>query len=301
VNKIKNSFLDGVPLRHASIIKRERALIRTSKTPSRESQRNSSSKLRVSNQKFKMSSQLEGGQTCIKYLVFIFNFLFFIIGCGLLGVGIFLKVGDDKFINVAESLSTISEYITLGNLMIAVGIIIVVVAFFGCCGAIKESQCMLTVFFTFLMLIFILELAGGIYGFINRDEIENQLKKDFQDAIKNKYNGTDNSAIDKTIDEFQKNFECCGYTNYVDWKDSKYFDKEKSIPKSCCKDVNNCNDSNDPTLFQSKGCFKEVVDWFKDNAYAAAACGIAFAALQVIGLIFSMCLICALKRAGTVA
>ena len=92
-------------------------------------------------------------------------------GCALLGVGIYLKVGDNKFIDVAEELSTISKYATLGNLMIAVGVIILIVAFFGCCGAIKESQCLLTVFFTFLMLIFILELAAGIFGFINRDEV----------------------------------------------------------------------------------------------------------------------------------
>lgn len=247
-----------------------------------------------------MASQLEGGQTCIKYLVFVFNFLFFIIGCALLGVGIYLKVGDDKFINVAEDLSSISKYVTLGNLMIAVGIIIVIVAFFGCCGAIKESQIMLTIFFTLLMLIFILELAGGIYGFVNRDEIEDQLQKDFVDAIENKYNQTDDSVIDKTIDQFQESFECCGYNDWTDWRKSKFFGTYKTIPRSCCKDKSDCP-KEDGSKFQQKGCFKEVVDWFKDNAYYAAACGIAFAALQVLGLIFSMCLICALKRSGTMA
>lgn len=94
-------------------------------------------------------------------------------GCALLGVGIYLKVGDNKFLDVAEELSTISKYATLGNLMIAVGAIILVVAFFGCCGAIKENQCLLSVFFTFLMLIFILELAAGIFGFVNRNEVKN--------------------------------------------------------------------------------------------------------------------------------
>jgi len=247
-----------------------------------------------------MSSQLEGGQTCIKYLVFIFNFLFFIVGCGLLGVGIYLKVGDNQFINVAEDLSTMSEYFTLGNLMIAVGVIILIVAFFGCCGAIKENQCMLTVFFTFLMLIFILELAGGIYGFVNRDEIESQLEKDFKDAIQNKYNQTDNSAIDKAIDKFQESFECCGYNDWLDWRTSKYFDDYKTIPRSCCKDKSNCQ-ANQPGDFVTKGCFPEVIEWFKGNTYKAAACGVAFAAIQILGLIFSMCLICALKRSGTVA
>jgi len=250
-----------------------------------------------------MSSDLEGCDSVIKYLVFIFNFLFFIVGCALLGVGIYLKVGDNKFIDVAEELSTISKYATLGNLMIAVGVIILIVAFFGCCGAIKENKCLLTVFFTFLMLIFILELAAGIFGFINRDEIEKQMNKDFVNAIKNEYNGTTDSPVTKTIDKFQSEFKCCGYNGYLDWKDSVYYKAKNTIPKSCCKDQNNgtCPSSTDPDVFNTKGCFKEVVEWFKDNIYKAGACGVAFAVLQILGLVFSMCLICALKKTGTMA
>lgn len=252
-----------------------------------------------------MGSQLEGGNTVIKYLVFIFNFLFFLVGCGLLGVGIYSKVGENKYIDVAEDLSSISEYVTLGNIMIAVGVIILIVAFFGCCGAIMENPTMLTIFFSLLLLIFILELAGGIYGFINRDEIEEQLEKDFKSAIQTKYNDTSNdSVIKNTIDKFQKEFECCGFNSWKDWENSDYFKYHNTIPASCCKDTKNnpqCPTVANPDYFNKKGCFKEVMDWFKDNAYAAAACGIAFAVLQVLGLIFAMCLICALKRTGTMA
>jgi len=253
-----------------------------------------------------MSSNLEGCDSVIKYLVFIFNFLFFIVGCGLLGLGIYLKVGDNNFIDVAEELSTISKYATLGNLMIAVGVIILIVAFFGCCGAIKENRCLLTVFFTFLMLIFILELAAGIFGFINRDEIEKQMNKDFVNAIENEYNvnGTSpDSPITKTIDKFQLEFKCCGYNGFKDWEQSDYYKAKGTIPKSCCidQDNNQCPAITNPAFFNSKGCFDEVVTWFKDNMYKAAACGVAFAILQIIGLVFSMCLICALKRTGTMA
>lgn len=252
-----------------------------------------------------MGSQLEGGNTCIKYLVFIFNFLFFLVGCGLLGIGIYSKVGDNDYIDVAEDLSSISEYITLGNILIAVGVIILIVAFFGCCGAIMENQTMLTIFFSLLLLIFILELAGGIYGFVNRDEIENQLEKDFNDAIQKKYfDSGDNSFVKKTIDKFQTDFKCCGFNGFEDWQQSTYYANKSTIPKSCCKDQSDqspCPASRDPKDFNQKGCFVEVMDFFKENAYAAAACGIAFAVLQVLGLVFSMCLICALKRTGTTA
>ena len=62
-----------------------------------------------------------------------------------MGVGIYSKVGENDYLDVAENLSSISKYVTLGNLLIAVGAIIIVVAFFGCCGAVTENQTMLTI------------------------------------------------------------------------------------------------------------------------------------------------------------
>ena len=62
----------------------------------------------------------------------------------MLGIGIWLKVGEQEYLDVSEQLSSDSQYFTVGNLIIAVGAIILVVAFFGCCGAIMENVCMLT-------------------------------------------------------------------------------------------------------------------------------------------------------------
>ena len=59
-------------------------------------------------------------------------------GIGLMGVGIYvqLKIGD-----FAE-LSTV-KYVTGSILIIVVGAFIALVAFFGCCGAVKENTCFL--------------------------------------------------------------------------------------------------------------------------------------------------------------
>jgi len=55
-----------------------------------------------------------------------------------------LKVGNNDYLDVAEELSAVSKYATLGNLMLAVGVIILLVSFLGCCGAVTENQCLLT-------------------------------------------------------------------------------------------------------------------------------------------------------------
>lgn len=243
---------------------------------------------------------LAGGNACLKYLVFIFNFLFFLIGCGLLGIGIYAKTGKSGYIDIAETLSEESKYITAGNLVLAVGVIILVVAFLGCCGACMENQCMLLGFFILLSIILILELAAGIYGFVKRDDIENNLSRDFKNAIKNKYmNGSSNSVVNKAIDEFQKKFECCGFDGWLDWKHSDYFTATLKVPKSCCMDgAANCPSGSFSAGYYKKGCFNEVTEWFKNNIIAVSACGVAFAVVQILGLVFSMLLLCAVKRAG---
>ena len=64
-----------------------------------------------------------------------------LIGCALVGVGIWVLV-DKKF----KDLSAESEFAVLqyaGVALIVIGGIIMMVGFFGCCGAIRESQCLL--------------------------------------------------------------------------------------------------------------------------------------------------------------
>ena len=49
--------------------------------------------------------------------------------------------------------------------MVVISAFVVLVSFFGCCGAWKESKCMLGTYFTFVLLLFILLLTGGILAY----------------------------------------------------------------------------------------------------------------------------------------
>ncbi|CAB1330399.1 unnamed protein product, partial [Coregonus sp. 'balchen'] len=65
------------------------------------------------------------------------------------------------------------------------------VGFFGCCGAVRESQCLLGLFFACLLIIFGAEVAAGVFGFLNKDKII----KDVQNYYVKSYNDDNNSTM----------------------------------------------------------------------------------------------------------
>ncbi|KAK2099872.1 hypothetical protein P7K49_021220 [Saguinus oedipus] len=68
-------------------------------------------------------------------------------------------------------------------ILIAVGAVMMFVGFLGCYGAIQESQCLLGTFFTCLVILFACEVAAGIWGFVNKDQIAKDVKQFYDQAL----------------------------------------------------------------------------------------------------------------------
>ncbi|KAF6018272.1 TSPAN8 [Bugula neritina] len=141
-------------------------------------------------------SGLSGCFACIKYLMFAFNFIFWLIGCALVGFGIWVLV-DDTFKELAADTSFAAlQYAGIG--IIVVGCVIMIIGFFGCCGAIREillNDCYIVIafhlklntyyciiilyyyiyfYFQFFVCMFILFaglIAVGTLCFIRKDEV----------------------------------------------------------------------------------------------------------------------------------
>lgn len=227
--------------------------------------------------------------------MFAFNFLFFLLGCAILGLGLWLKIEKGDYARISTY-----NFVTAANIAIAAGAIVLIVAFLGCCGAIKEIKVMLLAFFILLVLIFILEITAGSLAYVKRNELEDKLHADFNVSIIEKYEQPGEEAITKSIDKFQGVFQCCGFSNFMDWKYSKYYDDTGNLPKSCCRDANSkeCPKSLKQEDYFLIGCFPEVKEFLKDNLLYIGACGIVFALVQVLGMIFSMMLYCSIDSNG---
>lgn len=67
-------------------------------------------------------------------------------GATIMGVGIWVKVDSGSLLGILENLdgsSVVSQLVSVSYVLMAVGGVLLVIGFLGCCGAIRESKCML--------------------------------------------------------------------------------------------------------------------------------------------------------------
>ncbi|XP_017756124.1 PREDICTED: CD63 antigen-like isoform X2 [Eufriesea mexicana] len=221
------------------------------------------------------------GMGTIKYLLFIFNFIFAVCGLGILALGVVvhLQMAD---VNAQINVNTTFPSITL----MVLGSIIFVISFFGCCGAIRESHCMTITFASCLLFILLLQIAVAAYAFIvvkNSDEnIDLNYRKIFDTYFLNEKNR-------ELIDLIQNSLKCCGVSSYHD------FDGRGSIPASCCSSStgDTCSASNAYT----DGCVKQIKLTLTTIGVLFGSVAIAVAGVELIGIIFALCLANSIKNA----
>lgn len=215
---------------------------------------------------------LGGCYTCIKYLMFAFNFLFWLLGCAILGVGIWVRV-DPTFENYVDkdfNLLYIGAYILIG-----VGVIMMIIGFIGCCGAIRESQCLLASFFICLFVIFAVLLGAGIYAILAKESLDKFVTDMLDNGVKNYH---DSSTSQVLMDNVQEDFKCCGSTRgFEDYQKSSYF------PKSCLK------------AYYNTPCKDKLVRYFTEYMMIIAGVAIGVAIVMILGMIFSMILCCSIR------
>ncbi|XP_016096686.1 CD81 antigen-like [Sinocyclocheilus grahami] len=98
---------------------------------------------------------VEGCTKCIKYLLFFFNFIFWLAGCVILGVSLWLR-HDNKTSSLLE--------LKYENTEAPSTFYIIHVHFLS-----------LPQFFACLVILFACEVAAGIWGFMNKDKISKEL------------------------------------------------------------------------------------------------------------------------------
>lgn len=199
----------------------------------------------------------------------------------MLGVGIWLLVSDD-FTKYSDADDNLSFIYTGAYILVAIGGLIMIIGFLGCCGAIRESQCMLGCFFFLLFIIFAVLLGAGIWAVISKDEVRTivrkVLNKQIQQACDPK---VPNSKSVNFLNHVQDQFQCCGVDGITDYNDFTNCNVSKSEP-CVAEEINN-------------GCLDKASAWFEQNILIVAGVAIGIAVVLILGMIFSIVLCCAIR------
>uniref|UniRef100_A0A8C2IEC6 Tetraspanin n=1 Tax=Cyprinus carpio TaxID=7962 RepID=A0A8C2IEC6_CYPCA len=227
---------------------------------------------------------VEGCTKCIKYMLFFFNFIFWLAGCVILGVSLWLR-HDNKTSSLlelkydgAEAPSTfyISVYI-----LIAVGAVMMFVGFLGCYGAIQESQCLLGTFFACLVILFACEVAAGIWGFMNKDKISKELIT-FYDSVYDRglilKEDDKRQAAAAVLKVFHETLNCCGKGGLLSGA-AMWFSETCPQDK---KTASNCHD--------------KIRELFSEKIYLIGIAALVVAVIMIFEMIFSMVLCCGIRN-----
>lgn len=149
--------------------------------------------------------------SCVKYMIFLLNFIFWLFGGLLIGIGFYAfyeKWQSTGWVRV-ETIYDIVLNISL--VMVISGAVVFVVSFAGCLGALRENTCLLKFYSMCLLLVFLLEMAVAIVGFVFPHNMNSFLEDSFTDKIIHTYR--DDPDLQNFIDFAQQEFKCCGLSN----------------------------------------------------------------------------------------
>jgi len=236
-------------------------------------------------------SDLSGGAKCVKYLLFVFNFLFLLAGLALIVVGALAHVQVTK--------SGFSDSgAGAGIFIIVIGSIVFLVSFFGCAGAINNNHCMVVTFGVLLLVILLAQIAAVIAGFLLKDKLTMHLMEEMLDSQK-KYPSDFDDA--RSWNETQRLLKCCGSSGYRSWNESAILNQTNSVPDSCCKNITfGCGyGKNTPYSaddLNASGCYSTIKALVNNSMLAIALVAAAVALLEILGIVFAFCLASALRK-----
>lgn len=226
-----------------------------------------------------------------KFLLFLVNFIFFLVGIGMIALGAYtVTVMEDyfKFLETPSFDLKLSVYT-----FIVVGVLITMISFFGCCAAFTDNKCMMVTFATLMALILVAEIGVAISVIIYREKAYDIV----QDTMKiglNSYKEVGKESVTAGWDEIQNHFQCCGVNNSTDWTTAKAFNNTKNVPSSCCViEASSCGVGKNKFPFTGlhpQGCFEQFEKFVEGNVLVVGGVGIVFIVVQLIVVVTGCCL-----------
>uniref|UniRef100_A0A224XJR8 Tetraspanin n=1 Tax=Panstrongylus lignarius TaxID=156445 RepID=A0A224XJR8_9HEMI len=210
-----------------------------------------------------------------KFALFAFNLICALLGLVIIAFSVVTNIHGKPFKDMLSGQITLVTII-----LIVVGVLVFCIAFLGCCGAIRESHCMLTTYAVILSTLLVVQFAIGITAFVYRNKIEDSLNSVINQTFEN------DKAVD-IVDEIQMDLQCCGL-------DGPIWYKSVNLPSSCC------GRTKGKTCFIIEayigGCHDKIIDLVQSSLKLLGAIAIGISVIELICVIFAFCLSSSFKR-----
>ncbi|XP_020647352.2 tetraspanin-16 isoform X1 [Pogona vitticeps] len=226
----------------------------------------------------------------LKLMMFIFNGVVFLSGLALLGIGIWVKVDSTSFVKILGAAAPhLVQLINVGYLCIALGTFLLLMGFMGCWGAMKESKCLLLMFFVVTMILFVAEVAGAVVvlAFSSVADIFVEHMKNWAKKTLEKDYGKQED-ITAIWDTTMKELKCCGFHNYTDFNNSYFYQTYTKYPSVCCKQNQECQESEIDN--DKKGCFQEFNVFLSKNGKIVGGVALGVGGLELAAMAVSLIL-----------
>ncbi|XP_039616940.1 tetraspanin-33 isoform X2 [Polypterus senegalus] len=232
----------------------------------------------------------------LKYLLFIFNMIFWVIAMIMISIGVYARV--TKHVETAMACLAVDPAV----LLMIIGIVMFMITFCGCVGSLRENICLLQM------------LASGVLGFVFSDKAREKVSEIINNAI---VHYRDDPDLQNLIDYGQQEFLCCGGISYKDWSQNIYFNcsaenpsRERcSVPFSCClhttdkavintmcgQGMQDLDYTKAGVFIHTNGCIDKMVNWIHGNLFLLGGIALGLAIPQLVGILLSQILINQIK------
>ena len=229
----------------------------------------------------------------IDSLICLFNLIFIVVGCAIVLLGSYFQIIMSVYFDLIFSSDQMADFFLSSKATILFGTLLIIystLAVLSSCQPDKNRRrhC----WFAFLMgLILVTEIILLMILFICKDRIFNTISQSMKKTVHdNEQLRTEN--VTNGWNYIQRDFKCCGITNFDTWK----MDDKSFLPKSCCyqNELRNCDaDSNQVWKI---GCLEAVSDFVRQKTFVSCLIGSVIVMIQMIDVISAFCLVIRFKN-----
>jgi len=119
-------------------------------------------------------------EVLIKYIVFLFNFVLVLTSVALIGIGAFIQINMTKYFDFLGN-----TYLNTSIILIIIGALMLMVSFFGCCGACQKNPCIMYTYGTMLTLILVSLIGVASAVYVYRTDARDLITKTMTESLKN--------------------------------------------------------------------------------------------------------------------